>query len=69
MKWPQYLKGSFCRRATYIQSYEIVSGTHSGRSRRLIDTIAVLKREAEQATLDNPPMGGRLTHYRVEGHR
>ncbi len=31
---------------------------------RLIDTIAVLKREAKQATLDNPPVGGKLTHYR-----
>ncbi len=62
---PERFRGAsfFCRRATYIQRYEIVSGTHGGRSCRLIDTIAVLKREAEQATLDNPPVGGKLTHY------
>ncbi len=62
---PEAVQGRFLFLSSgyYILIYEIVSGTHSGRSRRLIDTIAVLKREAEQATLDNPRMGAKLTHY------
>ncbi len=65
---PERFRGAsiFFRPATYILSYEIVSGTHGGRSCRLKDTIAVLKREAEQTILDNPPVGGKLTHYTIK---
>lgn len=50
--------------ATHILIHEIVSATHDERSRRPEDTIALLKREEEQAALETPPAGGKLTHYR-----